>query len=102
MAQTRGIQEMIIQEVSQDQEHTNTLEMALKKIYATQEAFPETTHALLEDMILKKMMTINTKTDLEIKEMDKIQAGITDIKMRITDLDNLTMNEEYILDTEAQ
>ena len=54
MAQTRGIQEMIIQEVSQDQEHTNTLEMALKKIYATQEAFPETIHATLEDMILNK------------------------------------------------
>ena len=42
-------------------------------------------------------------TDLEMKEiiMDKIRAGITDIQMRITVLDNPTMNEEDILETEA-
>ena len=42
-------------------------------------------------------------TDLEMKGiiMDKIRTGITDIQMRITVLDNPTMNEEDILETEA-
>ena len=49
------------------------------------------------------IMTVDTMTDLEMKGiiMDKIRAGITDIQMRITVLDNPTMNEEDILETEA-
>ena len=51
----------------------------------------------------KIIMTVDTMTDLEMKGiiMDKIRAGITDIQMRITVLDNPTMNEEDILETEA-
>ena len=57
----------------------------------------EKNHLTLEIVNLKiemietneKMMTVNTMTK------------ITDIKMRITVLDNSTMNEEDILETEA-
>ena len=71
----------------------------------------EKNHLTLEIINLKiemvktneKMMTFNTMTDLEMKGiiMDKIRTGITDIQMRITVLDNPTMNEEDTLETEA-
>ena len=104
MAQARGTQELTIQEVGQVQRHTDTLEMAQKKIYATQEAFPETTHATLEDMILKK----NDDSQYHDRSRNKRNNNGQDSSRnnrskntRITVLDNSTMNEEDILETEA-